>query len=54
MNTETSHSYSKKTLNLSTMVGKNLEIYPSQMGENILKLSTMVGESFEIYTLQMA
>ena len=45
-------NYSKKALNLSTMVGKNLEICVSQMAENILKLSTMVGEKFEIYTSQ--
>ena len=40
MNRETSHSYSKKALNLFTMVGENLEIYASQMAENILKLSS--------------
>ena len=34
---------------ISTMVGGNFEIFPSQMPKNVFKLSSMVGEKFEIY-----
>ena len=38
------------------MIGKNVEIYLSQLAKNALNssLSTMVGENFEIYLSQLA
>ena len=36
------------------MVGKNVEIYLSQLAKNALNLSPMVGEKFETYLSLMA
>ena len=43
----------QNTHKLSTIVGKNYDIYFPKMAKYALNLSTMVGEMFEIYPSQI-